>query len=119
METEVTAKKGLEFNNMFTGITKKLLKSNNICKVCFKLPKEAALNASSVNLVGDFNSWNIYATPMKRDTKGNFIVNIDLEKDHEYQFRYLIDETKWENDWHADRYVPSPYEQVENSVVVV
>jgi hypothetical protein len=31
----------------------------------------------------------------------------------------LIDETKWENDWHADKYVPTPYGNAENSVVVV
>ncbi|MBF0473234.1 MAG: isoamylase early set domain-containing protein [Nitrospirae bacterium] len=108
-----------DYSIITAGVTKKFLKSNNLCKVSFKFPKDAATHCTSVNLVGDFNAWDIYATPMKKDADGNFIVTIDLEKGREYQYRFLIDETRWENDWHADRYVPSPYGQVENSVVVV
>lgn len=83
------------------------------------LPQDAAPDAKSVNIVGDFNNWDIYGTPMKRDIKGNFIVTVDLEAGREYQFRYLIDETRWENDWKADRYVPTPYGHSDNSVVSV
>ncbi|MBF0473606.1 MAG: isoamylase early set domain-containing protein [Nitrospirae bacterium] len=104
---------------MYAGFVKEFLMSENICRVSFKLPKEAAPNAESVNLVGDFNLWDIYATPMKKDTEGNFRVTVDLEKGREYQFRYVTDETKWENDWHADKYVPSPIGEAMNSVVIV
>jgi 1,4-alpha-glucan branching enzyme len=100
-------------------MTKKYLKDKNICRVTFKLPKDAAPEARSVNIVGDFNNWDIYGTPMKRDTNGNFTVSVDLEAGREYQFRYLIDEMRWENDWKADRYVPSPYGHADNSIVTV
>ena len=37
---------------------------------------------------------------------------------HEGRYRYLLDEERWENGWHADGYVPNPYGS-EDSLVVV
>ena len=100
-------------------LKKQFLKSKPICKVTFRLPYEAAKDANTVHIVGDFNNWDIYATPLKKLKDGTFTITLDLEKDKEYQFRYLIDETTWENDWSADKYVPTPFGNAENSVVVV
>lgn len=100
-------------------LTKQYLKSKPVCKVTFRLPAEAARDANSVNIVGDFNNWDIYAVPMQKLKDGTFKVTLELEPNHEYQFRYLIDENSWENDWEADRYTSSPYGNAENSVVVV
>ena len=100
-------------------LKKQFLKSKPICKVTFRLPSEAAKDANTVHIVGDFNNWDIYATPLKKLKDGSFTVTLDLEKDKEYQFRYLIDENTWENDWSADKYVPTPFGNAENSVVVV
>lgn len=97
---------------------KQYLKSKPVCKATFKLPKEAANNANKVVLVGDFNDWSIYATPMRKLKDGSFTVVVDLEPNREYQYRYLIDEMLWENDWGADKYVPSAYGNCDNSVVV-
>ena len=98
---------------------KQYLKTKPVCKVTFRLQREVAQSAKTVNIVGEFNNWDIYATPLKKLKNGSFTVTLDLGLDKEYQFRYLIDETKWENDWHADKYVPTPYGNAENSVVVV
>jgi len=98
---------------------KQYLKTKPVCRVTFRLQKEEAQSANTVNIVGDFNNWDIYATPMKKLKNGGFTRTLDLDLDMEYQFRYLIDETKWENDWHADKYVQTPYGNAENSVVVV
>ncbi len=100
-------------------IKKQYLKNKPVCKVTFRLQKEAALSAKSVTIVGEFNEWSIKATPMKELKNGEFKVTIDLDVDKEYQFRYLIDDMRWENDWNADKYVQSPYGESENSVVVV
>ena len=100
------------------GLKKEYLKSKNVVKVTFRLPKVAALDAKSVHVVGDFNGWSIYANPMKRLKKGEFTTTIELKPDNEYQFRYLIDEVRWENDWNADKYVKSPFGS-DNSVIVV
>lgn len=100
-------------------IKKQYLKAKPICKVTFTLPKEAAPDAKNASVVGEFNDWNIYATPMKKLKNGSFKVTADLETNHEYQFRYLIDETVWENDWDADKYVRSDFGNCDNSVVKV
>ena len=56
---------------------------------------------------------------MKKQKSGAFSVKLTLESGREYQFRYLIDGKKWENDWKADKYVPAPFSDAENSVVCV
>ncbi|MCI7534822.1 MAG: glycoside hydrolase, partial [Treponema porcinum] len=48
----------------------------------------------------------------------SFSVKLELDADKEYQFRYLLDGYKWENDWKADKYIPAPYSNADNSVVV-
>jgi len=101
------------------GMKKDYLKSKNTCKVTFRLPRIAAPGAKNVSVVGDFNDWNIYANPMKKLKSGEFTLTLELKPGNEYQFRYLIDETNWENDWNADKYVKSPFGDSDNSVVVV
>jgi len=98
---------------------KKYIKKNHICKVTFRLPKEASMGANSANIVGDFNNWSVKDNPMKKLKNGEFTTELNLEVNREYQFRYLIDEKTWENDWDADKYVRSEYGNCENSVVIV
>lgn len=100
-------------------LKKKYLKSKPVCKVSFILPKDAVKTAKKVAIVGDFNSWDEKAHLMKKLKNGSFTSTIDLESGKDYQFRYLIDGKKWENDWVADDYVPNAYAGVENSVVSV
>ncbi len=56
---------------------------------------------------------------MKKAQNGDYTITLDLTPGKEYHFRYLIDESKWENDWNADKYVRSPYGDSDNSVVIV
>lgn len=100
-------------------LQKRYLKSRDVSKVTFRLPKDAAPKAVKVALVGDFNDWSPTATPMTRLKNGEFKVTLDLETGHEYSFRYLIEDDVWENDWAADKYVPCGFPGEENSVVVV
>lgn len=94
-------------------------KDKKTCKVTFRLPKEAVKNAKTVHLAGEFNNWDIKAAPLKKMKDGAFQTTIQLEAGRSYQFRYLIDEKTWENDWNADQYAPSAYGATENSVVIV
>ena len=98
---------------------KQYLKSKPVCKVTFKLSKEEAKNAESVRLVGDFNDWDTHSEPMKKLKNGGFTSTVNLETDKQYQFRYLLNDQEWENDWKADEYIPSPVSLEENSVVNV
>ncbi|RMG77178.1 MAG: glycoside hydrolase [Bacteroidetes bacterium] len=99
-------------------LTKKYLKSKPVCKVTFSLPKVAAADAREVRLVGDFNDWNWEKGVKMKAQKNEFKATVDLETGRKYQFRYCIDGEKWENDWSAEAYCPTPF-GVENSVVFV
>jgi 1,4-alpha-glucan branching enzyme len=100
-------------------IKKKFLKSKPICKCTFSLPKAAAPDAKKVTLVGDFNDWQPEEHTLKQLKSGEFKIDLDLETGKEYQFRYLIDDETWENDWQADAYVPVPEFSTDNSVVAL
>jgi hypothetical protein len=56
---------------------------------------------------------------MKKQRDGSFSVILDLNLGREYQYRYLIDGANWENDTEADKYVPSPFGDSENSVIIL
>ncbi len=104
------------------GLQKRFLKSKPISKVTFRVPREAATDATAVNLVGEFNDWDKSAQPMTRLKNGEFKVTLDLPVGREYSFRYLISRPEgsvWENDWAADKYATCAFTGVENSVLVL
>ena len=100
-------------------IKKKFLKSKPVCKVTFRLPEEIGNSTKTANLVGEFNGWNFLATPMRKLKSGAFTATVDLKRGREYQFRYLLDKKNWENDAEADKFVPTPFGDSDNSVVVL
>ena len=89
-------------------------KTGSTCRVTFKLPPN--VEAQSVCLVGDFNDWAEEAQPRKRLKDGSFSVTISLPTGQSYRYRFLIDGSRWENDWEADGYVPNVF-CCEDSVV--
>lgn len=99
-------------------IEKNYLKTKPICKVKFVLPKEQIQTAEKVVLVGEFNGWNKNAVPMKKQKTGDYAATLNLEPGNEYAFRYLINDSEWTNDGHADKYIPSKVCSAENSVVI-
>lgn len=92
-------------------LTKTFYKNKSTCKVVFDLEKqvEAELGEKIVraSVVGDFNGWDQNADLMKKQKSGIWRVSKELDKDKEYQYRYLINDTIWQNDWKADKYVPN------------
>ena len=98
-------------------IKKQILKTKPHANVTFQLPAEAAEGAEKVTVVGEFNDWDTTATEMKKLKSGDFKATVKLATGKEYQFRYLIDGQKWENDWDADKYVPNQLTFEDNSVV--
>lgn len=100
-------------------LKKQYLKSKPVCKVTFRLPAEAANGAKTVRLVGDFNGWSRDVDAMKKLKNGDFTQVLTLDVGSEYQFRYLINDDVWENDWQADAYVMSAVSHEDNSVVRV
>jgi hypothetical protein len=49
--------------------------------------------------------------------KGVWKATVEVEQNHEYQYRYLVNDGEWYNDPQADKYVPNNIDG-ENSVVV-
>ncbi|MBN1562906.1 MAG: isoamylase early set domain-containing protein [Anaerolineae bacterium] len=95
--------------------TKRFLKNGQV-KVTFELPDAIAAEAETVFLVGDFNDWSETATPMTKFKNGKFKIDLKLEPNQQYEFRYLVNGDQWHNDWDADRYTANPFSG-DNSVL--
>jgi len=94
-------------------------KKGSTCKVTFELPVESTMGVKKIALVGDFNNWDKEEHILTKNKDGLYAVTVVLEQGHEYQFRYLMDDSRWENDWTADKYLPSSYGNCDNSIVIV
>lgn len=97
-------------------VKKQFLKTKPTCKVTFSLEQDFVESANTINLVGDFNNWCPTTTPLKKNKNGIFTTTVELNPGRNYQFRYLIDGNRWENETEADRYELNPF-GVHNSVV--
>lgn len=89
-------------------ITKQRLKSRPICKVTFELSPE--YDADSLALVADATGWK--PVPFQRLKNGKWKLQLEVEPGQQLEFRYrgtTGDETWWDNDPDADRYVPNPF----------
>ncbi len=96
-------------------ITKQYLKTKPICKVTFVVP---AKEASNICVAGEFNDWNTEATVLKKLKNGTFKGTIDLPKDNQFQFKYVVD-GRWANETEADGYQWNDYAAGDNSLLVL
>ncbi len=101
---------------MSTMLKKDYSKSKPVCKVTFTLPLEAAQGGKEVRVLGDFNNWSWEKGYKMKAQKAEFTTEVELPAGKEYQFRYLIDNHIWENDWNADKYQVTPFGEY-NSVL--
>jgi 1,4-alpha-glucan branching enzyme len=88
------------------------------CRVTFWLPREAAPDATNVAVAGSFNDWSVDRNPLERLENGDFSLELELEAGKESEFRFIIDGSRWENAWNADKYAWSDLAQCENSVII-
>jgi len=49
-----------------------------------------APHAESVRLVGDFNGWDLAATPMQRMPDGCWMASVEFHREH-HQYLFLVD----------------------------
>lgn len=68
-------------------------------EVTFELP--ASLWAGHVELVGDFNKWQVGTLPFRQARNGVWQVTVELPAYQCFEFRYLID-GRWCSEYHAD-----------------
>ena len=89
-------------------------------KIIFTLPAEALEGASGAMLLGDFNNWDPQHAPnLQQQVDGNFATTVELETGCTYQYRFLLNDGRWVNDYHAQYYSPVPGLHIENSVITV
>jgi 1,4-alpha-glucan branching enzyme len=82
-------------------------KTGRACRVTFILPPDA--NADTAFLCGEFNDWNQTSHPLTPRKDGSLARMIWLESGRQYRFRYWVNDSRWENDWAADAYMPNPF----------
>jgi 1,4-alpha-glucan branching enzyme len=100
-------------------IKKRYTRDGASCTVTFVIQAEQAEGVKTAAVAGDFNNWSRSATPMKPTSDGGFEASVKLDSGREFHFRYLLDDVRWDNDWHADKYAQSLYRDAENSVIIV
>ena len=88
--------------------------ANGRVAVTFQMP--ASLWADSLFLAGDFNNWNTRSHAMRQRADGVWEITLELDAGREYQYRFLVNGTDWQNDWNAEGYTDNPYSS-ENSIV--
>lgn len=84
-------------------IKKQYLKSKPLCKVTFSIDAELINGGKEVAVLGEFNDWNPKDGTMRKLKDCSFTKTIELAPGQDYQFRYLIDRTRWINDSQVDK----------------
>jgi hypothetical protein len=97
-------------------VKKNFSKTGRTCRVTFDLPAE--VEARKASLCGEFNDWSPKMHRMQHRRDGRFSVTVTLDAGRPYRFKYLLDGSRWENDWAADAYVPNQFGS-EDSLVKV
>ena len=88
--------------------------------ITFSLPAEAMQGAGEAIILGDFNSWNPENAPkLVRQEDGSFNAVVPLEAGKTYHYRFLLDNTRWVNDYHAQKYEAVPGLYIDNCVITV
>ena len=92
-------------------LKKRYFKTKDEWEVTFEYPKKA----DRVSLVSQYNNWQ--PVEMKQRKKDRvFYTKVRLPNKSQYQYRYLINDQKWENDEAADSYVTNEFGS-DNSIV--
>lgn len=89
-------------------------------KVTFTLPAVVVADATSGLLLGDFNNWDDSKAPsLKKQKDGSLKTTIALEGGRSYQYRYLLNDGRWVNDYNAETYVHDWRYGVDNCLITV
>ena len=77
----------------------------------FEAPK-----AKKVNLMGDFNEWDVAKHPMKKDNDGIWRKIVMLSPGR-YEYKFLVD-GKWQNDPQNEQICQNGYGSYNNYLIV-
>ncbi|MCR5084453.1 MAG: hypothetical protein K6A65_02990 [Succinivibrionaceae bacterium] len=81
--------------------------------VSFYIRKEAAQDASEIDLVCEHNGWQSVALKKQKNGtfRGSITLPVDEKPTYQYKFKYTFEDgsVKYDNDWDAEAYTPSPF----------
>ncbi|PTN08779.1 isoamylase early set domain-containing protein [Mangrovibacterium marinum] len=101
-------------------LKKEYSEKEQLCRIVFGVTNDWSLDAQNVRIVGEFNNWDRNTEPMAQTAEGDFVQELELKTNQEYQFRYLVDDYFWENEPQADGLTPSGVDVEDyNSVLVI
>ena len=83
-------------------VKKRFFKTKDECEVTFEL---AADEANRAELICELNDWQ--PIPMKQARRGPFRTKLRFPKGGRFEFRYLVDDSRWVNEPEADAYSPN------------
>ena len=98
-------------------LNKAYIKSRKSYKVTFQLPETVNPQGEDIRVLGEFNDWSWDKASSMVLKNGVLKLDLELKAGQEYEYRYLISNSRWCNDGLADYYKPSPYGFDENCVV--
>ncbi|MBS1746967.1 MAG: isoamylase early set domain-containing protein [Bacteroidetes bacterium] len=79
-------------------VQKTYYKTKDYCKVKFTVSVE---NAETIEILGLNSDWE-NSVIMSKKKDGSFTCDINLPKDSNHEFKYLVNETLWINESEAD-----------------
>ncbi len=89
-------------------------------KVLFSLAPEFVANASDGILVGEFNNWNIEeGIHLQKQEDGSMKAELVLTAGKTYEYRYLLNDGRWVNDYNEKKFSDVFGNSVENCVLTV
>jgi hypothetical protein len=94
-------------------ITKTYFKTKDHCKVKFSFEQAA----ETVAILGLNNDWESSIT-LNKKKDGTFSCEVNLPKDSQHEFKYLVNGIEWTNEPSADSEVANVYGGT-NSVIVL
>ncbi len=95
-------------------VQKTYFKTKDYCKVKFTFKPE---QAETVEILGLNSDWK-NSIIMSRKKDGSFSADVNLPKDSQHEFKYLVDEQIWLNEPEADAEVTNVYGGT-NSVITL
>ena len=91
-----------------------------IKKITFTLPAEAVADATEALLLGDFNEWNTEkGIVLKKQKDGSLKALVALETGKSYQYRFLLNDGRWVNDYNAQNYIPVDGFHIDNCLITI
>lgn len=89
-------------------------------KVTFTLPSEFVANAAEGILLGEFNNWNpAEGIHMQKREDGSMIAELSLTAGKTYEYRYLLSDGRWVNDYSGTTISQIYGNVVENCVLTI